>query len=316
MGKGERNRQQAARERIAAQQAAARRAEARRRIFIAGGSVLAVIAIVVALVIIKTTSKTPAGSTAGGPVATASLDAQVAYDIAHVPASVLNQVGAGPSGSNAVDPLQAAVKKVSLLKSDGKPEMLFIGAEWCPYCGAERWVMAVALSRFGTFTGLHLIHSDSDDVYSNTMTLSFYKSTYTSKYLTFVPVESENTSKGALQNPTSEQTALMQTYDNPPYLPSSDQGELPFPFIDIGNQWIDDGAQYVPSILGTSPNEDPTHYGLTWAQIANDLKNPNSLVGQSILGSANYMTAAICKVTGGQPGSVCTSPGVKAITHI
>ncbi len=314
MGKGERNRQQAARERIAAQQAAARKAEARRRIYIVGSSVLVVVAIVVALVIIKTNSKTPPGGKA--PVASASLETQVAYDIAHVPSSVLNQVGAGPTGSNAVTPLQAAVKKVPLLKSGGKPEMLFIGAEWCPYCGAERWVMAEALSRFGTFTGLHLIHSSSSDVYSNTATLSFYQSTYTSKYLVFVPVESENTNKGALQNPTSAENALMNTYDNPPYLPAADAGQEPFPFIDIGNQWIDDGAQYLPSVLGSGPNPDPSHYGLSWAQIAADLSNPSSLVTQSIIGSANYMTAAICKITAGQPGSVCNSPAVKAISHI
>src|SRR5215471_17073708 len=36
------------------------------------------------------------------------------------------------------------------LTSGGKPEMLYIGAEYCPYCAAMRWSMAVALSRFGT----------------------------------------------------------------------------------------------------------------------------------------------------------------------
>ncbi len=313
MGKGERNRQQAARERIAAQQAAAKRAEARRRIFVAGGSVLAVIAIVVALVIIKTNSKTPAGGKT--PTASASLEATVAYDIAHVPASAFNQVGAGPTGSNAIDPLQVPKTKASLLILDGKPEMLYVGAEYCPFCGAERWAMAVALSRFGTFSGLHLIHSDSDDIYSNTMTLSFYQSTYTSKYLTFVPVETTTETKAPLQNPTAAENRLMNIYDVPPYVPSTEY-DGSFPFIDIGNQYIDDGAQYVPSTLGTTEPVDPSHYGLTWQQIAADLSNPSSSVGQAILGTANDLTAGICKVTGGQPGAVCNSPGVKAITQI
>jgi hypothetical protein len=307
MGKGERNRQQNARERIAAQQAAARKAEARRRIFIAGGSVLAVIAIVVVLVVIKTTGKNNNSGTsaAKGPVATASLETQVASDIADVPASALNQAGAGPSGS--VTPL-SPISKAAPLTVDGKPEMLYIGAEWCPFCGAERWAMAVALSRFGTFSGLHLIHSYSNDIYSNTMTLSFYKSTYTSKYLVFTPVESENTSKGPLQNPTSAQASLMNTYDSPGY----------FPFIDIANKYTngETGAQYQPSVLGTTDVVDASHYGLTWQQIASDLSNPSSSVGQVILGTANDLTAAICKVTGGQPGSVCNSAAVKAISQI
>jgi hypothetical protein len=313
MGKGERNRQQNARERIAAQQAAARKAENRRRLFVAGGSVLAVIVIIVGLVIFKTTSKP--GKTTGAPTASASLETQVAYDIAHVPVSALNKVGAGPSGSNAIDPLQVPKKKVAVLMLDGKPEMLYVGAEYCPFCGAERWAMAVALSRFGTFTGLHLIHSDSDDVYSNTMTLSFYQSTFTSKYLTFVPVETTTEDKATLQTPTAAENKLMNTYDVPPYVPSSEY-DGSFPFIDIGNQYVDDGAQYEPSVLGTTENVDASHYGLTWQEIASDLSNPNSPVGQAILGTANDLTAGICKVTGGQPGSVCNSPGVKAISQI
>jgi Domain of unknown function (DUF929) len=313
MGKGERNRQQNARERIAAQQAAARKAENRRRLFIAGGSVLAVIVIIVGLVIFKTTSKP--GKTTGAPTASASLETQVAYDIAHVPASALNKVGAGPSGANAIDPLQVPKKKVAVLMLDGKPEMLYVGAEYCPFCGAERWAMAVALSRFGTFTGLHLIHSDSDDIYSNTMTLSFYQSTFTSKYLTFVPVETTTEDKATLQTPTAAENKLMNTYDVPPYVPSSAY-DGSFPFIDIGNQYVDDGAQYEPSVLGTTENVDASHYGLTWQEIASDLSNPNSSVGQAILGTANDLTAGICKVTGGQPGSVCNSPGVKAISQI
>ena len=35
-----------------------------------------------------------------------------------------------------------------------KPELLYIGAEYCPYCAASRWPLIIALSRFGTFKGL------------------------------------------------------------------------------------------------------------------------------------------------------------------
>ena len=37
------------------------------------------------------------------------------------------------------------------------------------------------------------------------------------------------------------------------------------------------------------------------------MKNPNSHVAKAIDGTANYMTAAICKMTGNQPASACTS---------
>ena len=45
--------------------------------------------------------------------------------------------------------------KDTALTSNGKPEILYIGAEFCPYCAAERWAIAVALSRFGTLSPLH-----------------------------------------------------------------------------------------------------------------------------------------------------------------
>ena len=99
------------------------------------------------------------------------------------------------------------------LASGGKPEMLYIGAEFCPFCAAMRWSMAVALSRFGSFTTpLRGFHSSPTDTDPNTPTLTFYKAGYTSKYLTFVPVENENINRGALQPTTPAEQALWQKY--------------------------------------------------------------------------------------------------------
>ena len=95
-----------------------------------------------------------------------------------------------------------------------------------------RWSMAVALSRFGTFsTPLHGIHSSSTDTDPNTPTLTFYKSSYSSPYLTFTPVENEDRNHGALQNTTAAQQALWQKYD------SSATG-VGYPFIDFGNKYV------------------------------------------------------------------------------
>ena len=61
----------------------------------------------------------------------------------------------------------------------------------------------------------------------------------------------------------------------------------------------------------TNPSYSPQVLaGMTWAQVAAALHNPNSAVAQGALGSANLITAAICKMTGGKPGNVCTSAGV------
>jgi thiol-disulfide isomerase/thioredoxin len=309
MGKADRRRAQNARERIAAQQAAAKRAEARRRMLIAGGSVVVVIAVVVGFILAKALSKPQAAAAGKTAAASATSNSAVASEISSVPASAFNSVGAGPTGSGQVSALVPV--SGSPLTSGGKPEMLYVGAEYCPYCAAERWAMAVALSRFGTFTNLHFIHSESSDIYSNTATLTFYQSSYTSKYLVFTPVETTTTTGAALQSPTTAQLTLMNAYDAPPYVPSADKDS--FPFVDIGNKYIADGAQFLPSVLGSPENPDPTHFGLSWAQIGQDLKNPNNAVSQAILASANHITAAICKLTNGQPGNVCSSAAVTSV---
>ena len=73
------------------------------------------------------------------------------------------------------------------LTSDGKPRIVYLGAEYCPYCATERWAMVNALSRFGTFKNLKITTSSATDVDANTPTFSFYGSTFTSPYIKFEP---------------------------------------------------------------------------------------------------------------------------------
>ncbi|HXZ75384.1 MAG TPA: DUF929 family protein, partial [Streptosporangiaceae bacterium] len=138
--------------------------------------------------------------------------------------------------------------------------------------------------------------------YPNTPTFTFHGSTYTSKYLTFTPVESQTNipdkSTGgytALETPTKDQQALLAKYDVPPYVPSGSQGAIPF--IYFGGKYLIAGASYNPQVLS----------GLSWDQIASAMSNPDSDVAKAVIGTANYMTAAICKMTGNQPASACTS---------
>jgi len=303
MGKASRTKVDATRrEKIAAQRAAERRAEQRRRILIASGSIVVVIAVVVAFIVIKANNK-PATNSSNGP--TGSALASVVSKVTNVPASTLDKIGDGGGAFTGKIP---AVNGGTPLTSGGKPEMLYMGAEYCPYCAAERWSMIVALSRFGTFSGLTTTHSASvngngqNEPYPNTPTWTFHGSTYTSQYLTFTPVEMQTNipdkSTGTytnLETPTKDQQALLNKYDVPPYVPAGSNGAIPF--IDFGNKYLIAGASYNPQVLS----------GLTWAQIASDLKNPDSQVAKAINGTANYMTAAICKMTGNQPASACTA---------
>ena len=295
MGKGTRNKAQTARQRIAEQQAAARRAEVRRNVFLAGGAVVVVIIVVVVFVVIKISSGgSGSGSTAAEGVNGVALPASVYKNVTTVPDSALASVGTGSVLTYNSSPISTITG--TALTSAGKPELLYIGAQFCPYCAAERWALAVALSKFGTLSSpLHGIHSSSTDTDPSTPTLTFYKSTYTSKYLTFTPVENETDSHAALQNTTAAQQAIWEKY--------SPSGQLGYPFIDFGNQYLINAPQYDPAVLS----------GLTWEQVAQQMRDPSSKVAQGVLGSANYMTAAICKMTGNAPASVCSAASVTAM---
>jgi thiol-disulfide isomerase/thioredoxin len=304
MGKASRTKVDSSRrEKIAAQRAAERRAQQRQRLLIVSGAILAVIAVVVVIIVVKPGSNSGTSTASNGPAGSAL--AGVVSDVTGVPASTLDKIG---DGGGAVTAKPAAIKGGTALTANGKPEMLYMGAEYCPYCAAERWPMIVALSRFGTFSGLKTTHSASvngggqTEPYPNTPTWTFHGSAYTSKYLTFTPVEMEtnipNKSNGGYTNlevPTAAQQALLNKYDVPPYVPAGSNGAIPF--IDFGNKYLIAGASYNPQVLS----------GLSWAKIASDLKNPDSAVAKGIGGTANYITAAICKMTGNQPASACTA---------
>lgn len=283
----------------------------RNRMLLASGAIVTVVAIALALVLVKLNSKPSAAPSADGPAGAAL--ASVVQDLTGVPAGVLDTVRAGSlkgddigrvstSGNGYLAPVSG-----SPLTSGGKPEVLYLGADFCPYCAAVRWPLIVALSRFGTFAGLRPTRSaiangaGQHEPYPATPTWTFYGSRYTSRYLTFTPVELQTSIPDpktggytGLQTLTAAQQELMTRYDS--------AGSIPF--IDIGNTYV--------QMSSLTPYGPQDLQNLTWSQIAATLHDPSSALAKSIDGSANYLIAAICNLTGNQPASACT-PAVRAL---
>lgn len=187
--------------------------------------------------------------------------------------------------------------------TDGKPEILYVGAEYCPFCAAERWALVEALSHFGTFTGLQATHSSTSDGDPDTKTFSFVGSSYASPYVDFVPVElysnqPEGSGYAPLQTLSAAESRVLDTYDQAPY--TSVPGGIPF--ISLADRAVVSGAGYDPTLLA----------GLSMTAIAAQLEDPSSPVARAVNGTADEITAAICSLTGGQPASVCQSPAVEA----
>lgn len=172
---------------------------------------------------------------------------------------------------------------------NGKPLFFYHGAEYCPFCAPQRWAMVVALSQFGAFKNIHQITSSEGYVVS----FSFENSEYSSPYFDLVAIEkSQDPSKQEVAL-NAQQKHLLAVYDAPPYVPAEFQGQIPF--IDIANRYVQAGSSF----------DYQTLQNYSWQDITNKLSDPKSALAQRIIGSANYMIAALCTVTNEQPFSVC-----------
>ena len=260
-----------------------RKRQASRSPWLLVGGIVVMVAVVVGIFIYL--SKQPAS---GPPSTNAALNT-----ITHINPSVLAQVNTG-SATNLMKPVKGGTP---LTGPTGKPEVFYAGGEYCPFCAAQRWVIIVSLSRFGTFNNVTAITSGEDSI----STFSFHNSTYKSQYIDFVSLELQDNQKNTLETPTSAEQQLMSTYDAPPYTSTQSTGSIPF--IDIANQQISSGAYYSPTLLT----------GHTWDDIANQIKDPNTDISKGVLGAANYLTAAICVATQNQPASVCAAAPIPQI---
>jgi hypothetical protein len=226
------------------------------------------------------------------------LSATALRQLTHVPAAALDDVGAG--SARAV----LAKVKAPALTEDGRPRFLVVGAESCAPCAAERWPIVVALSRFGTWSGLTATLSPATELYPNTPTLTFHGATYTSRYLSFTGVETEgrvreNGVYPPLDTLSPEDARTFETVNTDPYVPAQSVGAIPF--LDLAGRYVGVGSQFGTQLLG----------GNTHDQIAAALSQPTSYLARAINGSANVLTAAICQVLGERaPGKVCTTTAV------
>jgi hypothetical protein len=276
-----------ARQRAEQARLARERAQRReRRLRTAWWAIAAGPAFVVLLLLINVAIR--AGSGGGG---TATTDLTEATAAALNPsASTLDTAGRGQGVS-----FPNRTQDQPPLTEGDKPLVLYVGAEYCPFCGSQRWPLVIALNRFGSFQDL----SESTTPSPGIPTVSFHGSTYTSQYLVFQGVELTDNEHEPLDTLTTRQEQLMALYNAPPYTERS--GSVPF--LDFGNQFLQTGSSIDTQQLA----------GLTHEQVAAELTtNPTGPIAQSILGAANAFTAILCGLTGGAPAEVCTSPAAAA----
>jgi hypothetical protein len=227
----------------------------------------------------------------------------VVQPVTSVPARTLNAIGTGRLSGRSV--FTVSTLHGSLTRA-GRPELVSMNLAWCPHCAANSWGLAVALSRFGTLSGLRVINTGTyyctlvhdpcnlspSPCYPNTHGLSFIDSRYKSRYLTFAPIVLQDVHGRNLERIPRRDDSALQAFDP--------QGQTPA--VDVGGAFGFVNSGFSPGALA----------GLSWTQIATRLADPHAAVAQRVDGVANVLTAAICRVTKGRPRAVCASHGVIA----
>lgn len=271
---------------VATERAAQMRAEAARKDRQRKQVIAAVVAVVVIIIAVAVGSVI-ANRPASAPAASGNSGAGALTKLTSIPAATFD-AAAAPTPQQVPAKLDGA----SEIKVDGKPRVLYVGAEYCPFCAIERWALIAALSRFGTFDGITETTSSSSDSLPDTPTFSFLKAKYTSDHVAFTAVETQDREGKPLQKLEGENATLFQKYNT--------QGSIP---------WISWGGTHAT----TGATVDGKFFeGKTYDQIITGILDPKSDLGKSVLPAANVMTAQLCAQNGGKPSNVCTSSGVLA----
>jgi Domain of unknown function (DUF929) len=177
---------------------------------------------------------------------------------------------------------------------------------WCPHCAANSWSLAVALSRFGTLTGLRVLDTGTHfckllidpcplspvSCFPHTHGLSFLTAGFRSPYLRFKGVVLQDVRGRNLERPTTQEISAVSQF--------APHGEAPA--VAVGGDFGFLNSGYSPGVLADR----------TWSQIADSLARPHTRIARHLDGLANLFTAAICQATGNHPARVCNSRGVAA----
>lgn len=175
------------------------------------------------------------------------------------------------------------------MRRSGKLFVLFVGAEYCPFCAAERWAIVRALQKFGQWSGLKQTMSAArDEQFLNLPTYDFTEATYTSSHIEFVARELKNREFKPLQKLLKTEEKIVRKF-NP---------KKEIPFLLVGGRFMQIGAGFTPKIF----------IGHTFRQTETELKKAESEIRKTIDAEGNIIAALLC--VSGLPPELCKETGV------
>ncbi|MEM3839415.1 MAG: DUF929 family protein, partial [Candidatus Micrarchaeaceae archaeon] len=222
----------------------------------------------------------------------------------------------------------------------GKPSVVYLGSITCIYCGENRWAMALALGRFGSFAALYKGYSSFGDYdvptlywtqnnYTTPDTSSFNPNgidignSYKSSYINFFSIDGNGQiNQGFFIQPLNVIGSEVNATENQQYisvykylmtLQSSNatafQG-TPYTIwgssMFRGADGVDFGNAY-PPVNSTLPLTYMTH-----SQVLSQLANPNDTFAWREYAAADVYVARICAAIK-NAAPVCSLSSIKAI---
>jgi hypothetical protein len=224
-------------------------------------------------------------STAGGA---GSVDSRIGQLVSTSDFASLYRLSLQPYGDSPSATMAGTVQifAASPFLSNGKPVVVYVGGDFCPYCAIQRWSLIVAMMRFGNFTDLHYMASSVAE--GDYATFTFKGSSYGSTYVAFRPYEAADRNNQPQESVPANYSAAWQGAGSR------------FPFMNFGDKYVVSGSMISqPGLL----------QGKNWTQILTSIRTDDS-TGALIRQSANMITAVVCKLTGGSPASVCSAPPI------
>jgi thiol-disulfide isomerase/thioredoxin len=247
---------------------------------------LGMVALVIVAVVVLFLTR---GDDSGGDATAASGSTPAA---SNVPAGAQRPSG---DASSALGQVRRASGEPLLDQS--KPLVLFMGAEWCPFCASERWALVQATSLFGKWSGLReLLSRSGQDYFPPLPTYDLTRATYTSPYIDLRHKELAKVDGSPLQKLDSFEEKLVDEYDK--------RGSVPFLFASgrPGRYTVELG--FSPTLLE----------GVTFAELHKAVATSEPTPGvEAIEGQTEAITALICKLDGEQPASVCAKGSIPAL---
>ncbi|MGH2448152.1 MAG: DUF929 family protein [Chloroflexota bacterium] len=259
-GKAERRKEQQAKQRQV--EVTKLQEERRRRAVKYGGGVLAVIALVVAV------------------AAGVSLQGKAAGPSTAVAAGLGPQTNNIPSGTGQFH------SGAQVLHIGNKPELLFIGAQYCPFCAAERWAIVKSLDQFGHWSGLtSSTNTQGESGFGLIPTFDLLHANYSSKYVGFDSKDVEDRDFKPLQKLSPAETEVFNRYDS--------SGGIP---LVVAGGYSMTGAGYSPGVID----------GKSFKAVQSSLQSgSHTSYVADINSESNMITALLCHAGRNRPAAVC-----------